>query len=42
MMNPDIMQEQMFGYMDDILVRVMKEFKIDMQKWENILKDFVR
>ena len=42
MLNPDLMQEQMFGYMDDILIRVMNEFKIDRPKWENILKDFVR
>jgi hypothetical protein len=42
MMNPDLMQEQMFGYMDDILIRVMNEFKIDRPKWEEILKGFVR
>ena len=28
--------------MDDILVRVMNEFKINRPKWENILRDFVR
>ena len=28
--------------MDDILNRVMTEFQIDQQKWDAILKDFVR
>jgi len=32
----------MFGFMDDILNRVMTEFQIDQQKWDAILKDFVR
>jgi hypothetical protein len=32
----------MYGFMDDILIRVMDEFKIDRQKWEDILKGFVR
>lgn len=42
LLGPEVMQTQMFAFMDDILIRVMNEFRIDRQKWESLLKGFVR
>lgn len=38
----DDMYDKMYEYMDDIQNRVLKEFNIDIEKWDAILKDFVK
>ena len=38
----DAMYDKMYEYMDDIQSRVLREFNIDVDKWDAILKRFVR
>jgi hypothetical protein len=37
----EILEERMKQYLEDIRMRVLNEFNIDVNKWSAILQDFV-